>query len=353
MIESANPTPALNASRRNWLQRIETFLIVTVISVLVWLYADVQNVRQFTGQHVRILLVPQAGQDLAIEPDVVRDIALTFRASNRQMQRFTALIQQLSREGRAIHIPVDAPADGASPDRQLDVASLLAQSELSELGLNILSTDPGELPARIEEREQVQLPVQVRWEGMEIAGEPAFDPKRAVVTLPVSLANAVRDTHLVADLTTVNLSNVPDGVPVTRTVALRLAPQVAANASEFQLGHTAIDPVGVTVTFTPQRQKKTVTIDRIPIALDISPVLLRRFNVDVPDDQLILSRVEITGPTEVVNALVADRRLKAWITLSAEDLQNGVKTVMPRLELPPGVSHSTLESVDIVVRPKE
>lgn len=344
---------------RKWLQKLETFLIVTVITVLVWLYADVQNVKVFQDQHVRIELVPLDAQELAISPSLAREVTLTFRASNIQKQQFDLKNNQLRSDNRAIPIEVDAPPSGDTAERMMNIADLLRNSELSELGLDIISTEPAELPVRVEQMERMQLPVQVKWDGMNVAEEPRTDTKRANLAVPLSLADAARSSYLVADLSQVNAGNAPPGAPESRDVPLSLPEEVLAQADEFQKLNITYQPEAVTVTFKLESKQKSITLPSVKVLKSVLPTLDNQFQFTITSDQLFVPDVVLTGPSKEIDAIEADpSNIYADLRLTVEQLDNldGDKlSLRPRIiGLPPQVYvTSTLPQIEVTVTPKQ
>lgn len=332
-------------SRTSTLQKVETFLIVTLIALLVWLYADAQTVKKFTRVPVQIKLVPPPNEQLAIDPITVRRVGVTFRASSSQKMQFDRLSSPLE-------VYIDASANGGSPTRTMDVAALLQHSELGELGISIEETDPPDMQVRVESLEEVELPVETFQGDLGLTDVVPGDPPRVRVMMPQSLVEPARSAHVVADLTQVDLEGLEEGVPQTRTVTLTLSPALKEQADPFSLAHTSIEPAQIEVTFTIRNQQKTIKVDLIPIELSALPTLWRHFQLNVSDDQLVLSGVELTGPSDEIDKIESgETKVRAYIRPTAEELGDGVVTFTPRLDLPPRVTHSPLSPVTLEVTP--
>ena len=78
-------------SIRGLCDKIETFCVVTLITCLVWLYAEGENLVQYS-QPVRVRFVGPVGTDLAITPRELINVDITFRASKSQLADLNALV---------------------------------------------------------------------------------------------------------------------------------------------------------------------------------------------------------------------------------------------------------------------
>ncbi|MBX2851070.1 MAG: hypothetical protein KTR15_04910 [Phycisphaeraceae bacterium] len=68
--------------------QIATFVTVTIVALLVWLYAEDANVQTYTGQAVRVQFVLPAGADGLITPSEPITVLVDFDGSNGQFQQF-------------------------------------------------------------------------------------------------------------------------------------------------------------------------------------------------------------------------------------------------------------------------
>ena len=70
------------------LNHVGTFGIVTVVTFMVWLYAEDANVVEYTGQTVRLQFAVPEGSDGQITPATPITIEIDFNSSNGQYQQF-------------------------------------------------------------------------------------------------------------------------------------------------------------------------------------------------------------------------------------------------------------------------
>ncbi len=335
-----------------WLQKIETFIIVTVISVLVWLYADAQNVHEYS-QQIRIKLVAPPNQNLVIEPNVISSVTVTFRASISQQREFENRYREYPLE-----IEVSLPTDDAPPNRLLDLTKLVPDSAVKDLGVNVTQVSPSEANVHVEQLVDKVLPVVVDWGDLELANVQIPDLEKATVTVPQSMVDLLKNAAAIAPLTAAQMTTVKEGVPETRIVQLTLAQSVLNKATAFQKANYSISPKTANVTFTLQSKNESFTIRRISIDYRVSPVLLRQFDIDIPNDKLFLTDVEVNGPSKEIKKIRDnDFKVTASIRPTIESLQspdnNNQVSYTPQLDLPPGVVCVTpLQPVTITATPR-
>ena len=65
-----------------------TFSIVTIVTLLVWLYAEDANIREYTGEQVRVQFVLPAGSAGELSPGAPITISVDFDSSNGIHQQF-------------------------------------------------------------------------------------------------------------------------------------------------------------------------------------------------------------------------------------------------------------------------
>ncbi|MCC6679426.1 MAG: hypothetical protein IT445_00840 [Phycisphaeraceae bacterium] len=336
-----------------WLQKIETFIIVTVISVLVWLYADAQNVDDYT-QQIRIKLVAPANQNLIIEPNVISNLTITYRASNSQQRQFDYRYRE-----HPLQIEVSLPPADSPRTRPLDLFALVRDSAIKDLGLNLQLVSPPEQTVHIEQLVDVALPVVPYWDDdLELANVQIPELEKATVSLPQSMAGLVKNAAVIAPLSAAQMTAVKEGIPETRTVQLTLAQSVLDKADDFQKSNFSINPKSANVTFTLQSKNESYTIRRISIDYRVSPVLLRQFDLQIPTEALFLTDVVVNGPSKEIEKIIkGDFKVGAYIRPTSESLQNPSNdnqvSFIPQLDLPPGVVTVTpIQPVKITATPR-
>ena len=326
------------------LERIETWLVVTVIAVLVWLYAEGASVDSYSNQPVRVQFVPaSAGEDLAIEPSEPFTVLMDYRSSNSQRREVERLVSE------PIEYPVEFDPD--SPESKMVVmAEVLRQSPVGAKGINILSVEPEVKQVTVEPIQTVTMQVTPEVVGLELEGPATVEPREVNVRLPARLAPLAEDRPLVARLDAGTLGPLEqdrqsfDGVKVP----LELPPELKSKWSR-------IEAPSVSVGFTARKysRRRTVRLPGVPVNVSVQPLLLRRYQLDMPEEQMVIPDVRLSGPAPVIERIAnRELRVRAEIRPTADELARGVRSFMVHLELPEGVSvESPLPVIELRVRP--
>lgn len=336
-------------TQTTWGQRIRTGLGVTLVTLLVWLYAEAQAIVE-TGEYIQVAFVPAAGQRLAIQPEPPIDpdapqVFTRVRGSNRQIVQLREL-----RERGPIELEIPPRADGGSRQESIVVRDALLRSRLGELGLNIVETIPPTVTLNLEPLTTESLPVRLQADDLHLASPPEIEPDSVELIVPQRLAEEASLLAVTASLDDFDLTQ----FEVDREHEVDVPVQVP---EPLRSDWTRIDPRTVRVSFTIREQTGTIEKERIGIELQVSPVLLRQYSFDVRDEDLNLLDVELTGPVDVLERIEAGEvSVSASIRPGFDELEEAVgddptEVELPvHVHLPPDVSvSSTLPEVPVTV----
>lgn len=246
-------------------RNIQNIGLVTLIAMLIWLYAEGQDVRD-------------ASVDLELRPpptvegseqvfDLLQadeqlgpiDANATFKGAGASLSRLLAAWA----DGTVV-LNIDAgdlPAE-IPPDRrvQLSTAELLAKTRLrggdpssptvSELGLSVVAVEPEQVTVLVDRLERRSVPVRLVHEGVKLDGEPTLEPAQVTVTMLESLEVSVVDA-IVPRLPTMAPGQY-EGV----TAHLQLPPALLATPSGRR--HLRLHRETVEATFTKAAQRRRI-----------------------------------------------------------------------------------------------
>jgi hypothetical protein len=320
-----------NSEAGTWRQRLETFILVTVITGLIWVYAEGRVVRPYTHQ-LRVQFVAPQGQELVIEPvhdggtDGAVQVSVQVRASQSQ-------IQQLQRTfaGRVLRIPVDDPS-AAGEQQRINLRQRLARSAIGDIGATIEDTEPSAVPVRVERLETLTLPIRVQTPpGLELAGPPKVEPLEVGVKMPASDTWRLRNAHIVAPVSESQLEHLQPGASYTFEVGLQLPNWV----DRRQISHLNYEPSTAEVTVSLESRTASVTLTDVPIHLSAPWEVLRRHHVELPADRTTLDQLELSGPADIIEQIRAgEEPVWAEVQLSQDQLQAGVEQAPLRVRAP-------------------
>ena len=321
--------------QRTWLDKLETAGIVTVISVLVWLYAEGESVQTYTNERLQVRFVPPTGQDLAIQPREA-EVLLSFRASAGEKDRFERLSQPVS-----VEVGVDPESD--SPEQFIFFRDRLLETAVGEVGLNITGTTPDHRTLRVEPLVTTKLPVEVVAPNVQFSKPPTVEPREVNVTLRQSVADEAQGRSLLADLRSLDFDAFEVNTPHTVEVPLEAPGALEDDAT--RLGRETVQ-----VSFTIRKLTDSVVLDRVPVLISTDPSSLQQYDIEVAQGDLFLRDVRLTGPSDAIAAINrGDVKVRAELRPSNEDLGRGVETLAPVLVAPDGVVADPLPPVPVTV----
>lgn len=321
---------------RTLLGHLRTFLIVTLITVMVWLLAESRMVRTRTLEPQIVLTTIEAagGASLVVRQATdqvqVRMASVKVEGSTAGLDRFARLLQS------RIELRVGREIPAQPGIHTLDLRSILRElSETTVFGLIITEVTPATITVEVDELVTRDYPIRVIMpEGVELDGVPRADPASVRVVAPSSVLAQVEaheasvqiEADVVAQLAQGRLETIP-GVVVS-------LPGITRDDWSTQ-----IDPGQVDIRVTLRSQAASLTIDRLPVGVLIAPSEIGKWRVIIDDADKDLVNVVVTGPAESIemlrNGLAVPR---AFVTLSFEDLGRGIRSQSAQiLGLPPGV----------------
>jgi hypothetical protein len=278
--------------RRRWREKLETYVVVTVVAVLVWLYAEGENVKLYNNEPVAVQFVAPEGQQLAVEPAEPIRVLASFRGSSGQFQQFYEIV----RSG-PLEVPVNTdPARLGTPQFPI-VTQLLDQTALGRLGISGLTTDPQTVEVLVRELQTVRLPVEVDVRGVELVRPATVEPSEVRLTLPADQAQAAVGRRATVRLTPSELDPFPPGEPhsVQGTIELPLG---------LDSPWTRIEPRTVLVQFekNPRVQTRTVTLDSVNVYINVPGGAFEFFSVRLPAERRVPT-VRVSGPADLIERI--------------------------------------------------
>jgi len=310
-------------------QAIRTIFVVTIVTCLVWLYAESENVRSQAFE-ADIQFVAPANQPLAIRPAQPRRVRIIARGPAASF----AQVERLTRNGP---IPIVVRENPSAPDSGESIVlkdRLATSSPLSPISLTITEVQPAIIHVNIESLKSVAMPVKV--DAGSLQGSAVAEPNAVEVSVPARLAAAMAGESLTATLDERWLSELETNVPHTVDADLT-PPESLRNAG------VPINLPRVKVTVKVLRQSETIVVPLIPVLLQVSSRELARFNVVVNESNAFLHDIKLTGPSDAIERIRRQEvHVKAFLAFTAEDLERDAaapnSTATPVLSLPPGVT---------------
>ena len=318
---------ALFHSKR-W-QNIETYALVSVLTVLVWLYAEAETIKP-NPVFIQIRFTGSASQ--LVSPADVVGVSAVFRCTTAQLAHLRALKER--------DVPFEIEVAAREPgNHQIDLRQgLLDHPRIAELGVAVDRVEPPEWPVTIERLVDATMAVEFD-EGPRELAEPAIVvPAQITVKMPSSLEERLSVTKLVARLDEEAMAKVIKGVQVPLPNVPIVVPP------ELQEDNVTLSQTSVAVTLTIVTQSDTLENWPVPIRLAISDDVTGRFKVRHSDDTVV---VDLRGPPDVIERIKQfELDTFAYLPLNLTELDQAVirvdqsepLTKQLDLQLPPDVS---------------
>jgi len=309
---------------RGFLAQLRTVIVVTLLTAMIWLLAESRMVRSRSIEaQISIMNVePAGGIELVVRqsPDsiLVRTATLEIEGSTSGIDRFARLLQNRIdlRVGREIE-----PRPGSYT---LDLREILRDSsELGVHGVTIKSVSPQTIRIEVDDLETRELPLQVRLpDEVQTDGPPRAEPASVRLKAPGSQL-----AQLQAEFATVTLS--PGQIAMLTPGRLETIPGGVVNIEGFEPGawSTTIDPAQVDVLITLKSVTQRLELGRLPVQVLLAPAEVGSWRVEIEETDRDLVGVLVEGPVEGIESLRSGKvQPKAFVSLSFEDLERGVKS---------------------------
>jgi hypothetical protein len=304
-------------------ERVESVVIVTAVTVLIWLYAERESIRrgELTAQ---VRLTAPVGQNLAINPDRF-NVTIAYRCSTSQEQRLKNAV--------AVPLSLEVEADPADSFRFISLRErIIRTSPIAALGIEIDNVTPEGQQVSIVRLTTVRLPIKVIADDYELEGPPTIEPDEAEVQLPLSAAASAADQHLEVRLSDVDQSLKP-GQTYRQRLPIVAPPQLPPPSK--------ITPQAAEVSFTIATQTEQLTLKSVLIVLQAPPQLTTEYSVELPNDQRVLPEpVELTGQSDKIQKLAENpNQIVAVLRLTSDDFARGITSKQVEIDnLPEGVT---------------
>jgi hypothetical protein len=301
--------------------RVKTVAIVTIVSALVWLFAEARTLRvESLTATVAIQPGARALAYRVLDPDWtgVVELELAGPAGN-----IDALREAANESGFLLELGDELSAEPGS--RVINLADALRRDRaFADLGVVIRRVTPERTEIETDELVELTIPVELDLEGIETVGDTAVDPAEITIALPASIASsmdAARPPIATVRIDPARLAEIAPGRPVE----IRQVPIRSLGLPEDAWGIRFDEPRTVTVTLQLPRRTASHTIPEMPVYLSITPTDLTNWVVEIPPEDRVLTDVTLTGPAAVIAQIRrGDLPLTASVTLTTEDLALGI-----------------------------
>lgn len=320
--------------QRTIFAKVRTVIVVTLISMMLWLLAESRMVRsQSVKAQLAITSVESPGGiELVVRQapgvSLVREVEIELEGSTSGIDE---LVRQLQNR-LELRLGREIPARPGIFEIDLR-AELRGSPDLDMHGVTITSVSPERVFIEVDEMQTREFRLRVELpEGVETDGAPSADPALVRVRAPSSvLAQISADSGVV----TISQDQIERLNPGRLETILGVVEIEGINAGTWA---TTIEPAQVDTRLELQSVTKNLELDPLPVQVLIAPGEVGRWRVDIDDGDRDLIGVEVEGPVAGIEALRSGTiRPRAYIVLSFEDLEREIPAQAVQIvNLPPG-----------------
>jgi hypothetical protein len=281
--------------RDNLIAGLKTLLWLVPMTVLIWIYAEREQVRPLEDQTIPIDVRsndPNVYVKLmlsGLEKSIIADLS----GPRSKLDELLTDIQP--QEGKA-SVVVTIP-DGLSPGQihEPDIAQLLNNHPMFQRrGITVSNCKPSNIKVFVDKFEEQELEV-VKSDGVtNLASEPIFEPKTVRVRAPTGAWATARQSgspKVVADLAGSGLLNVPG--PHDTTVRVEV-PKLVSDRIDY-------DPPSVRASFEVRASSKEGILRQVPVKASMPVEMLSKYTVK--ECPVVIFNVRIVGPADKVAEL--------------------------------------------------
>lgn len=293
---------------------VRTMVVVSLVSVLIWIVAEGESVsRERVEVSVRLIDADGGLVIRALEAGAWSGrVLVSLEGSTTEVSD----LRDRLRETLTFR-PGDPGVPMESGRHELAIADVLRQSRVMEgSGVTLVEVEPETVGVMIDRVTWQNLDVRVDVPDVASTSSPVADPRRVRVQVPSLLADQFAELRtLTATLTPEQISrlelgqrNVVENVPVELPIDLALHPFVR------------LDPERVSVIVTLENRQDSITLANVPVQVRRPAFEAERWVVTVNPEDHLLESVTVTGPSDLIEQIRSGRlTIFATVVLTLDD----------------------------------
>jgi hypothetical protein len=325
-------------SRRWWLSTAKTLFWVVLITLLIWLYADIELTASEEFR-ATVLLTTGKNRNLEILSQPDREVSFKLQGDRTSLDRFR---QQLNDQGSLLRYDV-SEKHGQGRVTIATEEVLMRAGRLDKQGITVKAPSPSFLEVQLDERIPQELTVELDHRNATLAYKEISPPK-VTIYIAKSKWEALKDDKPALRTEPVDLKNQPTGKRVTLSAKLR--PMIGGERVQLERS-----TVSVTLEILGKTDTKTLTVS-------VRVLGPPNWAEDGTWDRFVLKRrepldwtrkIRVTG-TKTDLGRLRPENVDAYVVLTEDDKTEGdtwlKKEVVIRfpedldVELAPGENHS-------------
>ena len=316
----------MESKRKNWWQDAQTFLIVGVVAVLIWLYAETNTLQEET---INPLITFEQLETFI--PNAPEPVLLRFKCPTGRISAVKDLLPLFT-------LPVDdTPHD--DPHRVISLKQALAAYEpLVKLGVSIMEVNPDTATIDVYRLVTKELSLETYYDGNMIEGSPnVIEPDIVQVTLPTPVWEVHGDFPMEvrieqSDLDRAATPNFDD------LISIRLPLYVGKTLPDGFI--PIITPHDAMVQFA-KKENPPFKLPPVQVHVSLPADKVGKYAIEFvePADEF-KSGIELSGPPDIIDNIKDNpSQIRIYVWLGKDDIHKQEILVNPKIDLPDGVRH--------------
>jgi hypothetical protein len=314
----------------------KTFLIVSVLTILIWFYADQASSVSDEVVVWLSLRPPGSATWRLADPNTERlPIMVTFAGPARSVSKLQEDLQG-DRFRLSYVIEADPPS---GPYRIEQLANRLdTLEEVRRRGLRVMTVNPPELTVEVDRLVTRELPVVARADSFKIVQTTNIAPPTVQVTLPASQSEKLEQTEIVADIEAIEAHRELIRVHLGAGDSKPGQPLELNDVPLVRPPGAILKPEWVSVTTVIERRDQTKLLRSVYVRFDVSLDQWQKYDLEVKDNADLALEVMVRGPSDVIASLTP-QDVSAFVEISTSDAikTEGWLTRPVKFVLPPSV----------------
>jgi|TARA_R110000782_G_scaffold45706_2_gene101276 hypothetical protein len=315
---------------------VRTVILVTVITLLVWLLAESRTVRSQVSE-LSPRLTAGTTSELLMRPAPNFSWPEAFKVT---LTGSTAGLDQVARslQGQVpLRLGIEVPATPGV--HEIDLREVLRRLEvIMAAGVGVVEVSPDRLRVEVDAVSTVSLPVRViSPDGVAFDGRgtPTAVPNTVRATGPAGVLARLQGAEALVTLDAATVAGLTPGELET----VRLRAEVPDDPDRWM---TVFDPEFVDVVLTLKSRTQSLVLGAMPVQVLVAPGEVGRWRITLQAGAQDLVGVEVTGPSDQIERLRSGEVVPtALISLGFDELERGVESKRAQIQgLPPGVQVS-------------
>lgn len=313
-------------------RRIQDYTLVTLITVLVWLYAEGRTVKAYAPDEAIPLTVLTSSPDLVVVSQSAASIKPEFKGAANEIYELRRKLPQ------GFKLTLDATEPG---EKSIVLDQALQQADpIQNVRANLSRVDPPTVTVRLDRLIKQDVPVRFTPSEVQLVpGSLKMTPEQVTLTAPQGVLDAMGISldDLTLDLEPLQtLRTLSPGIEHTVLARVKLPAALTADS------HVKLKPDRVDVTLTIDKKEDAIKLPSVPVWVTLPPEETDKYQVKLLDESRVLKDVQVSGPSDLI-AKVRDGSIPviATVRLSSDDLAKGVGgevTATVRFDVPAPLS---------------